>query len=58
MLLEGQAVLSHQLKNGDIWLFVGLCNGSIWKWTIKAGEEGVMRCDYGVDIVIYPSLSL
>ncbi len=42
MLLEGQAVLSHQLKNGDIWLFVGLCNGSIWKWTIKP-EEGVTK---------------
>jgi hypothetical protein len=40
MLLEGQAVLSHQLANGNIWIFVGLCNGSIWKWTIRP-EEGV-----------------
>ena len=33
MLLEGQAVLAHQ-TNTAIWLFIGLNNGSIWKWTI------------------------
>lgn len=33
MLLEGQAVLAHQTPTA-IWLFIGLSNGSIWKWTI------------------------
>jgi hypothetical protein len=33
MLLEGQAVLAHQTTNA-IWLFIGLSNGTIWKWTI------------------------
>ena len=34
MLLEGQAVLAHQTTNA-IWLFIGLNNGTIWKWTIN-----------------------
>lgn len=34
MLLEGQAVLAHQTTNA-IWLFIGLKNGAIWKWTIN-----------------------
>ena len=34
MLLEGQAVLAHQTTDA-IWLFIGLNNGAIWKWTIN-----------------------
>ena len=34
MLLEGQAVLAHQTPSA-IWLFIGLSNGSIWKWSIN-----------------------
>lgn len=34
MLLEGQAVLAHQTPTA-IWLFIGLSNGSIWKWSIN-----------------------
>lgn len=34
MLLEGQTVLAHQTPSAAIWLFIGLRNGSIWKWTI------------------------
>lgn len=34
MLLEGQAVLAHQTASA-IWLFIGLSNGSIWKWSIN-----------------------
>lgn len=34
MLLEGQAVLAHQTPT-EIWLFIGLNNGTIWKWTIN-----------------------
>lgn len=34
MLLEGQAVLAHQTST-TIWLFIGLSNGSIWKWSIN-----------------------
>ena len=35
MLLEGQAVLAHQTSNA-IWIFIGLNNGTIWKWTINS----------------------
>lgn len=38
MLLEGQAVLAHQNIN-SIWLFIGLSNGTIWKWTINMVSE-------------------
>ncbi len=34
MLLEGQVVLAHQTTSA-IWLFIGLSNGSIWKWSIN-----------------------
>lgn len=34
MLLEGQVVLAHQTSS-EIWLFIGLSNGSIWKWSVN-----------------------
>lgn len=34
ILLEGQTVLVHQTSR-EIWLFVGLANGSIWKWSFN-----------------------
>lgn len=45
MLLEGQAVLAHQTLS-EIWLFIGLSNGSIWKWSINFVKTHFIPLNY------------
>lgn len=38
MLSEGQSVLAHQTCT-EIWLFIGLSSGAIWKWSLKKSNS-------------------
>lgn len=52
MLLEGHAVLAHQTPSA-IWLFIGLRNGSIWKWSINLVIHRIAICRFYILFICY-----